>query len=267
MAGLFGCGFIGLAASGDAEAADSNKVACTTAGPQAPRDIAGAAGSNNVVFGKAPAVAHMRLCDIHFHRFAEHRGKGFMQLAGEGNHRGYYCNGKPPKKAANGHAGGNAAHSGASTSGCGGISAGDTIEVHWVFTTCAVRPAPKLDSCFAPDCKNPQLRVEARVFHLEEIGGDDFSHFNFATPGSHRLPHAVQPVEYIGSTTGDGYNDGTCSPFQVTWNVSSACTPLKLSSLNQWCAANATVNPFRENHAHGVRKLVDDPRKLSAIVP
>lgn len=70
-------------------------------------------------------------------------------------------------------------------------------------------------------------------------------------------------VTYPGSTTGDGYNDGTCSPFKVTWNVSSQCTPLSLKSINVWCGKDK--NAFKEDHAHGVRTVVSDPKLLSSI--
>ena len=41
---------------------------------------------------------------------------------------------------------------------------GDTIEVHWVHTTCDVDPGKGLGSCLSDACANPQLRVEAQVF-------------------------------------------------------------------------------------------------------
>lgn len=237
-------------------AGSGNKMACDTAGPQSPRDITSTAGSNPVSFEVAPPAADMHLCDIHFHRFAEHRASGYSELAGEGDHKGYVCNGvKPATSHGEGHSEGE---------GCRGIAAGDTIEVHWVFTTCDVQPGPTLGSCFTDTCKDPQLRVEARVFHLTDDGtGADFAQFRASPEGKVKLPEATDPVQYLGSTTGPSFNDGSCSPFRVTWNVTSACAPLEIASIDGWCGTDA--NPFEEDHAHGVRQLVQDEELLSAI--
>lgn len=198
----------------------------------------------------------MKLCDIHFHRNAEHRASGYKQLAGKGEHKGYVCNGAKPA-ADHGHGGGHGA-------GCTGIAPGDTIEVHWVFTTCDVKPGPTLNSCFSSTCKHPKLRVEARVFNLTDNGsGANFASFSDYSSGKISLPAATNPVQYLGSTTGSGYNDGTCSPFNVTWNVASACQPLQIGSINGWCGKKK--NAFAEDHAHGVRLLVKDAALLSPI--
>ena len=71
---------------------------CEGAGPQTPRDIHMTAGTNPTVFAKAPARADMQLCDIHFHRFAEHKAEGYSKLMGEGDYRGYVCDGSTPAK-------------------------------------------------------------------------------------------------------------------------------------------------------------------------
>ena len=239
-----------------ASAGGGNKVACDKAGPQAPRDIASTTGSNALSFELAPAGADMNLCDIHFHRYAEHRAGGYTEIAGDGDHKGYVCNGTTPVVS---HAGG---HGGDQS--CAGIATGDTVEVHWVFTTCDVKPGPTLGSCFTDTCKDPQLRVEARVFNLTDDGsGADFAKFKAPSSGNVTLPRASDPVQYLGSTTGSGYNDGSCSPFKVTWNVTSACAPLEIDSINGWCGKEK--NPFAEDHAHGVRLLVEDAALLSPI--
>lgn len=239
--------------------AGGSKIACEAAGPQAPRDITKLAGSNAISFTKAPPAADMNLCDIHFHRFAEHRASGYQKLAGKGKNRGYICNGSTPiarKSKAEGH--------GSEAPGCKGIAAGDTVEVHWVYTTCDVKPGPTLGSCFSNTCKTPQLRVEARVFNLsDDSAAGDFGKFTDYSSGKVSPPKAIQAVTYPGSTTGDSYNDGTCSPFKVTWNVSSQCTPLSLKSINAWCGKDK--NAFKEDHAHGVRSVVSDPKLLSSI--
>jgi hypothetical protein len=48
---------------------------------------------------------------------------------------------------------------------------------------------------------------------------------------------------------------------QVSWNVRPKCAKVDISSLSQWCKGNI----FEENHAHGVRQLVTDPKLLSII--
>jgi len=35
-------------------------------------------------------------CDIHFHKYAEHRVAGYLEIAGTGSHKGYVCNGSKP---------------------------------------------------------------------------------------------------------------------------------------------------------------------------
>jgi len=246
-----------IAAAAPASAAGGNKIACDIAGPQAPRDVTKISGINAIKFAKAPPAAKMNLCDIHFHRYAEHKASGYTKLMGKGKHQGYVCNGKMPTAVytEGGHGTGK---------GCGNISTGDTIEVHWVYTSCDVKPGPTLASCLSEGCTHPQLRVEARVFRLsdDKMAGD-FGKFTDFSSGKVSPPAAIKAVTYPGSTTGDGYNDGTCSPFKVTWNVSSECTPLSTKSINDWCGK--TKNVFKEYHAHGVRKLVMDAKLLSAI--
>ena len=251
---LISCALTLSMAPRTALAGGGNKIACAKAGPQAPRDVTRSAGGNAVTFAKAPPAGKMHLCDIHFHKFAEHRASGYKKLAGTGDHKGYFCNGHAPK----------AHESHGSSHGCHGIEAGDTIEVHWVFTTCDVKPGPTLGSCFTDTCKHPQLRVEARVFHLTgDKSGGDFGKFSDYSSGRVSLPAAQGAVEYLGSTTGDAYNDGSCSPFKVTWNVGSACTPLRMASIDHWCGKDK--NAFKEDHAHGVRRLVTDAKLLSSI--
>jgi Delta carbonic anhydrase len=228
-------------------------ASCTRAGPQSPRDITKRGGTNPVTFAKAPSFARMRICDVHFHKFAEHKAPGYSKQAREGDLKGYVCNGKTPPKE-NSH--------GSSPGGCAGIAIGDTIEIHWVFTTCNVEPAPTLASCFSPNCSNPELRVEARVFYLtDNRAAGDSAHFIYKSGNIITLPRSRGAVEYLGSTTGEKYNNGTCSPYAVTWNVSPTCSPLKFKTINEFCGDNI----FKEDRAHGVRQLVSKPELLSAI--
>lgn len=43
-------------------------------GPQSPRDLNSKKGSNKRTFSAAPAYQQMNLCNIHFHKNAEHKG-------------------------------------------------------------------------------------------------------------------------------------------------------------------------------------------------
>lgn len=236
---------------------ESTTGTCVAAGPQSPRDIDRRSGENPVTFAKAPPFVDMNLCDIHFHRFAEHRAAGYPTQKGSGEHAGYVCQGREP--AAETHA-----ESEPGAGGCSNVALGDSIEVHWVFTTCDVEPGPGLDSCFSPVCTNPQLRVEAKVFYLSALSADEERELDFArfaATADATLPAAEGSVEYLGSTTGPSFNDEECSEFQVTWNVRPACSPLSFASLNAWCDDNV----FREEDAHGVRELVSPLELLSKI--
>ena len=242
---------------------------CSVAGPQSGRDVGSRAGTNEKSFAMAPASETMNLCNIHFHRSAEHKAEGYSTFVGEGKHGGYACNGSAAPAAAG------KAHDAAmeadekGPAGCLGIAPGDTVEVHWVYTTCDTGPGEGLGNCVSCPEKGRSLRVEARVFSLGR-DGLDFAAFDYLPDSSPAQPKALPephaPVAYLGSTTGTSFDDETCSPFQVTWNVSTACSPLKISTLDLWCRKDGEVNNvFGEDHAHGVRPLVTDPKHLSPI--
>ena len=231
-------------------------ASCTKAGigPQSPRDLSKlVAGTNPVNFAKASPPGKMHLCNVHFHQFAEHRGTGYSGVAGKGDNKGYYCNKSKPVAGSHGTAcqPKGEAHGSA-------LAVGDTIEVHWVFTSCDVKPGPGLGGCVS--CPNAQLRVEGRVFYLT----NDAKAATFADKdGRIALPAAGKAVEYLGSTTGSKYGKPSdCSPFPVTWNVSQACSPLNIKSVANWCAND---NVYKEDHAHGVRPLVKDAKLLSRV--
>jgi len=58
-------------------------------GPQAPRDIDSKTGINAIVFSPAPGSTKMNLCNIHFHKNAEHKGGEYTKYAGNGDGHGY----------------------------------------------------------------------------------------------------------------------------------------------------------------------------------
>ena len=239
---------------------------CEGFGPQTPRDIDSKGGENKRVFSFAPGYKDMNLCNIHFHVNAEHKAKDFSIYAGEGEHGhggGYQCNDtknltKKELTPVDGKGG-----------GCEGVKPGDTIEVHWVHSSCDVTPGKGLESCLSASCGNPDLRVETQVFLVvndpDALNFADMAYGGNVVNGLHQaksLPtNTGTPVEFLGSTTGPKYTQETCSPLQVTWSVRPQCAKIDINSLNAWCKDNV----FEEDHAHGVRQLVTDPKLLSEI--
>ncbi len=237
---------------------------CEGYGPQTPRDIDNLTGENKRNFSIAPRYKDMNLCNIHFHANAEHKAQDFSIYVGDGDHGhggGYQCNNsksltktelKTPKK-----------------NYCKGIKPGDTIEVHWVHTSCDVKPGKGLGSCLSDSCANPNLRVETQVFTVvndeSALNFNDLSYDGNIVNGYHQakaIPtNTGKPVEFLGSTTGPKYTEKKCSPLQVSWSVRPKCAKVDINSLNQWCKGNI----FEEDHAHGVRKLVTNPKLLSEI--
>ncbi|SPJ26955.1 delta-class carbonic anhydrase [Falsiruegeria mediterranea] len=236
---------------------------CQGFGPQTPRDIALAAGANSVTFPRAPEANQMNLCDIHTHTNAEHKGPGFSVSGGTGEHGGWKCNQTDSLTEAELSMpdGSEAFH---------GVKPGDTIEVHWVYTTCDVTPGPTLNSCFSDACVNPALRVESQVFLVvNDEGAPDFGDFAYdgnISNGLHQpksLPSGTgDPVVFAGSTTGPSYTQAICSPMQVTWSVRPECMKVSYQSVQQW---GAKGNVFGEDHSHGVRQLVTAPELLAPI--
>lgn len=237
---------------------------CKGYGPQTPRDISQVEGTNARIFTLAPPASKMNLCNIHTHTNAEHKGPGFPVFAGTGKHGGYKCSNSDTlssaelKDPSNGHG---AFH---------GIKPGDTIEVHWVYSSCDVTPGKGLGSCLSEKCANPELRVEAQVFLVvNDPKALDFAKFAYAgnkVGGLHQaksLPTGTgTPVVFAGSTTGPKYTQSACSPLQVTWSVRPNCAKVDVSSLYKWAKDG---NVFKEDHSHGVRQLVTAKELLAPI--
>jgi len=232
-------------------------------GPQSPRDIDLKQGTNTRDFSTAPAHTEMNLCNIHFHKNAEHKGGEFTLYAGDsdghGYGSGYKYSGKLDKKELmpiNGNT---------CPSKHGGLSSGDTIEVHYVHSTAKVNPGPTLGSCLSDSIKNPELRVETQVFVL--VNDENALDFNELSKHEMKtgLVQAINipsntgvPIQYAGSTTGPSYNEKG-SPFQVSWSVRPKVAKVSIASVGKWCEGNI----FNEDHAHGVRNLVKNPDLLS----
>jgi carbonic anhydrase len=234
-------------------------------GPQSPRNIDTITGNNQRTFTTAPPFTEMNLCNIHFHKNAEHQGGEFTQYAGNGDGHGYQSGYQ---------------YSGQLTedelspldkeicpSDHGSLSSGDTIEVHYVHTSAHITPGSTLAACLSTSTKNPQLRVETQVYVLV----NDKKSLNFMELTQHKVTNHLHqafnipsntgtPIQYTGSTTGPGYNE-TGSPFQVTWSVRPNIAKVNIETLGEWCKGNI----FKEDHAHGVRNLVINPNLLSRM--
>lgn len=235
---------------------------CQGFGPQTPRDITSAAGTNQRLFTLAPASTEMNLCNIHSHTNAEHKGPGFSISGGEGDYGGWKCDGTADLTEAELAPTGN-------EDKYGQVKPGDTIEVHWVHTSCDVTPGPGLGSCLSDACANPQLRVETQVFLVvNDESALDFTTFAYDgnVAGGYHQPKALptgtgDPLVFGGSTTGPSYTEAKCSPLQVTWSVRPQCAKVDISSLHKW----AESNPFDEKKSHGVRQIVTTPDLLAPI--
>lgn len=234
-------------------------------GPQAPRDLASKKGANKRTFATAPAYQQMNLCNVHFHKNAEHKGGEFTTYAGHGDGHGFESGYKYSGKLS-------AAESKplseeVCNSEHGGLQAGDTIELHYVHSTAQVVPGPTLNSCLSESDSNPQLRVEAQVFVL--VNDPKAADFNALTQVGQvngyqqalNVPkNTGNPIHYAGSTTGPAYNEKG-SPLQVSWSVRPKVVKVSAETVGQWCKSNI----FKEDHAHGVRNLVTNVNLLSPM--
>ena len=275
--GLLACAFLGTALAKEAAPADGHTtLAAQNAalekntegkgfGPQSPRDLDSRQGTNTRTFAAAPAYSQMNLCNIHFHKNAEHKGGEFTTLAedshGHGEYSGYRYSGQLSRQESK------PLDAEVCKSDHGGLQVGDTIEIHYVHSTAQVAPGPTLGACLNENLSNPQLRVEAQVFVLvNDAKAADFAQLTKIgqVNGYHQalnIPkNAGKPVQYAGSTTGPTYNEKG-SPLQVSWSVRPRVIKVNATSVGEWCKGNS----FNEDHAHGVRNLVVNEKLLSRI--
>ncbi len=264
---------------------------CDVAGPQSPRDLdsPGLKGTNEGA-ARAHALAGdaetLNLCNIHFHKNAEHKARDFSRPDKKG--RGWQCEMTLSNRENQPFAAPGGGYTGSGFA-CGDLMTGDTIEVHWVYSSCLGGPGRTLQACLkdregvtggpcaGDKWKTAPIRVEAQVFQLvngRQDGGLDFELFTTikhqGTLHQVTLPGATAGrLQYLGSTTGAAYGstidekggDKDCSPYQVTWGVRRDCKKLDIHSLDKWCRDNI----FAEHHAQQTRALVQDPRLLSSV--
>lgn len=227
-------------------------------GPQSPRDIDNMEGNNQQSFSIAPPFNKMNLCNIHFHKNAEHKGGEFTTYAGngdgKGNSTGFVYDGQLTEKELK------------PLTFNSELQPGDTIEVHYVYSTAKVKPGPTLGACLSESTVNPQLRVEGQVYVLvNDPNAHDFGTLTeFGERSSYyqalNIPNNTgKPIVYAGSTTGPSYNEKG-SPLQVTWSVRPQVAKVNIASVGKWLNGNV----FNEDHAHGVRNLIVNPDLLSS---
>lgn len=228
-----------------------------TAGPQAPRDIDSLSGSNTTLFRTANEASKMNLCDIHYHWNAEHKSKAYSTFVAieDSEHSGWAivepASTDPVYRAKH-----DIAHLLDGNVHDIGVIVGDTIEVHFVHTSCNVEyeqldPNNGLGNCSTSVCANPQLRVIAQVFKVVDHDAD-------ITDLDHPMKHDDKRIVYTGSTTGSKHNNDHCSTLQVTWDVKKSYATIDAHGLAEW-------SHKRQQHAHGVRELVTRTELLSKI--
>ena len=234
-------------------------------GPQSPRDIDAAAGSNQRVFETAPAYTEMNLCNIHMHDGAEHKGGDFSKYRGNGDGKGFGTGYVYAGELSEAELSDDGLDVGAGEHGS--LEPGDTIEVHYVHSTAQVTPGPTLGACLSESIANPQLRVETQVFVLvNDDSAHDFTELtqigevNGKQQALNIPTDTGTPVQYAGSTTGPGYNEAG-SPLQVSWSVRPQVAKVNIKTVGAWFEKNV----FDEDHAHGVRNLVMNEALLSPI--
>lgn len=234
-------------------------------GPQSPRDLSTPHGENPRQFSLAPQHDQLNLCNIHFHRNAEHKGGEFTRYAGNGdghgNHTGFLYDGELPAGQLSPVAGQICPTNNQS------LQPGDTIEVHYVFSSAQINPGPTLGACLNDNTMNPQLRVEGQVLVLvNDRSALDFK--ELAAIGERNGYHQAlnipadtgTPIQYAGSTTGPAYNENG-SPLLVSWSVRPQVAFVDIETVGEWCDDNV----FEEDKAHGVRNLVTHPSLLSPL--
>ncbi len=234
-------------------------------GAQSPRDIDSSRGSNTKATITAPASTAMYLCDIHFHKSAEHKGGQFTTYAGNGDGHGY---------------GGGYKYSGTLTEAelatyaiadeHNPLYSGDTIETHYVYSS---NPSAELGNglgtCLSgwTEETQPLLRVETQVYVLvNDEHALDFEALNHVSKVSGRNQAEHIPsntgtaIQYEGSTTGPSYNEKV-SPLQVSWSVRPNIAKVNIETVENWFHHN----DFDEHHGHAVRNLVINLDLLSQI--
>ena len=121
-----------------------------------------------------------------------------------------------------------------------GVEPGDTIETHWVHTSCEATPGEGLGACVPEACSNPLLRVEAQVFLV--VNDPDALDFATMTYGGNIVDGRHQAKDDSVDDRRAGVvsrlndravirSNANVRKARVTWNVRPRCAKLDINSL------------------------------------
>ena len=244
---------------------------CATAEVQSPRNVS-AGYRAGALSGRVPPVlnfSEMTLVNTHFQLGAEHFSAGEYDVApassGWGFHYGadvapgYFCREPGPEL-------GSPASAAFDWQHCEDVAVGNTYELHWVFSTAggadararAVALGPGLDGAFGR-ATNPAVGVQAVVYRVVNDGTAAHDVAGLLYPQMDYAAGAGDVVAYLGSTTGGGYDNDFCSPYQVSWHVDRRCRLVAAASLDAMCKAmKEDFGMEADARPHASRALVED---------
>jgi hypothetical protein len=244
-------------------------VACSDAGTQSPADVSEGALASGASILPTNAILRnvslMTLANVHYHSPAEHRSQGEFSTP-NASESGFACDdasdatGTARVVATNGDDVSDARYA---FSFCQDVAVGDTIELHWVYSTGAARTGVSdgLSGAFATQ-NNPYVVVRAQVFKITNNPSDDVADLLV----SWNTTLVSDAVRYVGSTTGDKYdNVDRCSPFLVIWHVDRECHRVSARSLDEMCRVMKDNGLSDDLKAHAARQLVPSSLTASAL--
>jgi len=213
-------------------------LSCAYAQPQSPKDVSAAysAGTATAATPTPPAerVGALALANVHFHAHAEHKSDGeydALVMEDAGVYGGYDCANLSTALSAS------EMKPYEDWKYCNDTEVGGTYEVHWVYSSGADpngNITDGLSGAFTYQ-NNPFIIVRAQVFVITNDPDDDLPGDDDLFDGW-RADDITDAVAYIGSTTGDAYDNARkCSPYQVTWHVDRTCQRISAKSFDDMC--------------------------------
>ena len=254
--------------SATAARANEEFVACRDAREQAPIDVSataamGAMASETWKRAMVNDVRGMVLVNVHFHVPAEHRSEGEYSTR-EVSETGFSCD-EDATPRTDGEASSDAfAH-------CENVALGDTVELHWVYSTGGERGAEISDglgSAFATQ-RNPLIVVRAQVFRVTNGGDGAYDDDAKSLLSGWNASIVTDALQYIGSTTGSKYDSiDKCSPYAVTWHVDRKCHDISARKIDEMCGEmKRTYSMTEDIRAHESRELVPSRLMTSETRP
>jgi hypothetical protein len=248
------------------------KPLCTSAEPQAPRDLVdGAQGEmtpKQVTLDATQAEA-LPLVNVHFHLGAEHRAEAYQDQtdsdAYDGGRRlatavrpGYMCEAASMTNPVN-----------YTFQYCKGeVEVGKTYEVHYVHSSAGYSAEDIADAdvdgiedglggaANGRGILNPMIVVQGQVYQIvpAEDGGVSYSDLLHAWT----VTNHSSAVMYPGSTTGTSHNNEVCSPYHITWHVDKLCHKVTPESFDNLCKQMKHLYDMEYDlYPHGARVIVD----------